>query len=76
MSCDADVIVRQLPGVLTIPVGAMTREGAQHVVKVLDARNRPRTVSVTPGLMTLDRVEVKAGLHEGDRVIDPVEAPK
>jgi HlyD family secretion protein len=76
MSCDANVIVRQLDGVLAIPAGAMSRDGATHVVRVLNARNQPETVAITPGLVTVGEVEVKAGLREGDRVIYGVARPK
>lgn len=69
MSCDATVVVRKLPDVLAVPIGAVIREDGGYQVKVLDAENKTRTVPIEPGLTTLEAVEVKSGLKEGDRVL-------
>lgn len=76
MSGDANVIVRKLSGVLTVPVGAVSRAGTAYTVQVLNARNKPETVTITPGVTTLEHVEVRAGLKEGDRVIYAAAKPK
>jgi RND family efflux transporter MFP subunit len=67
MSGDARILVRELPGVLALPVGAVRREGNGYAVTVVSGRrSTPRPVVI--GAATLQLVEIKSGLQAGDRV--------
>ncbi len=67
MSADARIIVRELPNVLALPVGAIKRHMAEFQVRVVKD-GKAETRPITPGVTTLEYVEVKAGLAEGERV--------
>ncbi|MFN3430248.1 MAG: efflux RND transporter periplasmic adaptor subunit, partial [Candidatus Sericytochromatia bacterium] len=73
MSADAEVLVRELKQVLTIPIGAARRVGDKTLVTVMKA-GKPQTVEVTPGINTLEHLEVKSGLAAGDQVLKTPEA--
>lgn len=74
MSGDARIVVREVPGVLAVPVGAIRRHlQAFEVTVVKDGRPEPR--AVTPGVATLEYVEIKAGLAEGERVVHAAATP-
>lgn len=75
MSGDARVILQEKRGVLAIPIGAVRRDGDRFVVSRLDAQGRPETVPIEVGIMTLEHLEVKSGLTEGDRILPAAEAP-
>jgi HlyD family secretion protein len=68
MSADAEVLVRELKQVLTIPVGAARRVGDKTHVTVLRG-GKAQTVEVTPGINTIEHLEVKSGLAAGDQVL-------
>jgi HlyD family secretion protein len=71
MNADARLVVREKQAALAIPVGAVRREGDRMVVTRLRADGKQETVPFEPGILTLDRVEVKQGLAEGDRLVLP-----
>jgi hypothetical protein len=73
MSADAEVLVRELKQVLTIPVGAARRVGDKTQVTVL-RDGKPQTVEVTPGINTIEHLEIKAGLEAGQQVLKTPEA--
>ena len=50
-------------------------DGNRFVVSRLDAQGRPETVPITVGIMTLEHLEVKSGLEEGDKILPAAEAP-
>jgi Cu(I)/Ag(I) efflux system membrane fusion protein len=53
---------------ITVPRDAVVDTGRQqHVFVVVDGRFEPRPVSL--GLQLADRVEVRAGLNDGDRIV-------
>lgn len=54
---------------LTVPASALVRRGQLAIVFTIDADNRARLQPVSPGPVARDRVEVLAGLREGDRVV-------
>ncbi len=56
--------------VLWLPPGAI-RTFQNRTFVVLDTPDGPRTVDVTLGLQTDDRVEITSGVNEGDVVIAP-----
>lgn len=67
MSGDARITVREIRDVLALPVSAIRRHLAEFQVTVVkDGRAELRTI--TPGVTTLEYVEVKSGLAEGERV--------
>lgn len=73
MSADAEVLVRELKQVLTIPVGAARRVGDKTMVTRLRA-GKAEAVEVTPGIATIEHLEVTSGLAEGDQVLKTPEA--
>lgn len=54
---------------LAVPASAAVRRGQLTFVYIVDADNRARLQPVSPGAETSDRVEILAGIREGDRVI-------
>ncbi len=66
MSVEANIVTREKPGALLVPVVAV-RDGA---VLVVDGE-RVRRRTVTPGIRGTRLVEVTAGLGEGDRIAVP-----
>lgn len=67
MSGDARIVVREVAGVLALPIGAIRRHLQEFQVTVVkDGRTEVRTI--TPGVTTLEHVEIKAGLQEGELV--------
>lgn len=67
---NVQVVTGEKRGVLTIPRGALQREGAQRYVWVSD-KGRARRRPVTVGLVGLSDVEVREGLSESDQVLLP-----
>jgi len=56
---------------IEVPIEAVTLEGGKAVVhRVLDD-NRIEAVVVLPGKTSLDSVEIKKGLNDGDRILVP-----
>lgn len=67
MSGDARIVVREVKDVLALPIGAIRRHLQEFQVTVVkDGESEVRTI--TPGVTTLEHVEIKAGLKEGERV--------
>lgn len=67
----ADVFLRteERPDALSIPVEAVKKDGDKSTVLVLDGENRVQPRVVHTGIEGANRVEVLAGLAEGERVI-------
>jgi len=60
---------------LWIPASSLLRRGELRAVFVLDDTNRPRLRQVRIGISDQDRLEVLAGLDEGERILlDPDQA--
>jgi len=57
------------PNTLTVPVEAVKHHDGKASVLIVDAQNRVELREIRSGLEDPDRVEVIAGLAEGDRVI-------
>lgn len=67
----------QASGRVTIPVAALVRRTEFAGVYVVGAEGRPQLRQVRPGRVHGDRVEVLAGLSEGERVaLDPAAAAR
>ncbi|QLG89491.1 macrolide transporter subunit MacA [Chitinibacter bivalviorum] len=71
MTAQVTFILAEARNVLTIPVGAIGKKGAndQYSVKVLDAQGQIQDRNVSIGLRGNIVAEVKSGLKEGDQVV-------
>ena len=65
---DVEVVVAERRGVLTIPRGALRRQGGRRFVYVVDGGRAARR-DVQVGLVGLSDVEVTSGLAPGDPVV-------
>jgi len=65
----AEVITAERTNVLSVPNGAVRRQGDTDTVIVVDPDGRQRIVTFQPGLVGADRTEVLSGLSEGQRVV-------
>lgn len=75
MTANAEVLVAQREGALIVPTSAVRRSGQQSVVRVREADGTTREVDVTVGVTSGSRVEIVAGLAEGDEVVVPTPPP-
>jgi HlyD family secretion protein len=73
-SVDARIVLAERLAVLTVPRGAVYREGNRRFVYVLRG-GRARQQEVTAGLVGLTEVEITDGLGVGDRVVLAGEVP-
>jgi RND family efflux transporter MFP subunit len=69
MYANAQLVLARAENVLTIPVEALSLQGNQRMVHVLDSRNHVHERVVQVGLEGSRLAEIKSGLAEGDRVI-------
>jgi RND family efflux transporter MFP subunit len=69
MYADVALQVQNHPDALTIPIQAVQHENGKTSVLALDQHNRVEPRQIQTGLEDPNRVEVVAGLNEGDRVI-------
>lgn len=75
MSASASIITEKLEGVTLIPVRSLFAKGRQEYVWLVDSDGRAHSRAITTGIQDLDRIEVKDGLKEGDRIVSgPVSA--
>jgi HlyD family secretion protein len=65
----AEVITAERTNVLSVPNGAVRRQGDTDTVIMVDPDGRQRIVTFQPGLVGADRTEVLSGLSEGQRVV-------
>ena len=70
MTVRVTVVAAQKKDVLSIPAVAIANRGRQAFVRVLDG-DETREVDIQKGLIGTERVEVAAGLREGDKVLLP-----
>jgi HlyD family secretion protein len=68
-SARAEVITAERTNVLSVPNGAVRRQGDTDTVIVVDPDGRQRIVTFQPGIVGADRTEVLSGLAEGQRVV-------
>jgi HlyD family secretion protein len=68
-SARVTVITGQRQNVLSVPNGAVHRQGAVSAVIVVDALGNQRTVTFKPGVVGSERTEVLSGLEDGQRVV-------
>jgi RND family efflux transporter MFP subunit len=69
MYAETRIALEEKPDALSVPTGAVVREGDGASVLVVDGGNRIEKRAVTLGMETADRVEIASGLKEGERVI-------
>ncbi len=70
MYADVSLQLEHKNNILTVPEGAVVRNGTESTVLVLDGDNRVQSKAVTLGIQGSTLLEVTSGLREGDRVID------
>jgi RND family efflux transporter MFP subunit len=69
MYAEVELKAENHPNTLTVPVEAVKHHDGKTSVLIVDAQNRVELREIRSGLEDPDRVEVIAGLAEGDRVI-------
>jgi len=69
MYAEAALALQQKRDVLAIPVQAISQQGGQTTVFVVDRENKLQERKIEPGLETPNDVEVVSGLSEGDLVV-------
>lgn len=75
MTASAQIVTDQRDNVLSVPTQAVRTENGQTVVSIIttgsDGREQVTTQVVETGLRTGDRIEIRSGLNEGQRVLLP-----
>ena len=70
MSATLEVVVRDRPDALLVPIGAVqVRGNGEAWLRVRDEDGEVRSVQVEAGMTTLDSVEIRSGLKAGDAVL-------
>jgi RND family efflux transporter MFP subunit len=69
MYAEVDLTLAHTDAALTVPVQAVSRNGAESSVLLVDAQNRLQERQVRLGLEGTDSVEILSGLNEGDHVL-------
>ena len=70
MSATLEVVVRDRPDALLVPIGAVrVRGNGEAWLRVRDEDGEVRSVQVEAGMTTLDSVEILSGLKAGDAVL-------
>lgn len=69
MYADVALQVAKRAAALTVPVQAIKRDSDKSIVLMVDQANRVQVRDILTGIQGANRVEVIAGLQEGDRVI-------
>jgi HlyD family secretion protein len=72
-SANADIIIRQVDSVLTIPERVVYTSGDSTWVEVPGAKGERRKAIITTGLSDAIRIEVKSGLAKGQEVLEKPE---
>jgi multidrug efflux pump subunit AcrA (membrane-fusion protein) len=69
MYAEADIVLDKKDSVLTVPMQAVTRNGSDATVLVVNAQKQLEQRHIRLGLEGTDRVEVLSGLGEDDIVL-------
>ena len=64
-----EIVLEQRQNALIVPVTAIQRDAATPYVWVRDGENTAQQRDVETGLETLEAIEIRSGLQEGDEVI-------
>jgi HlyD family secretion protein len=68
LTVTVSVIVANRTNVLMVPKGAVTTEGANKYVQVIDAAGKLQKTQVTTGISNLQYTEIASGLTEGQKI--------
>jgi HlyD family secretion protein len=71
MTANANVVVQQVSGVLTLPNSAITRLGSSSYVTLLNKNGTTVRQPVETGTVGDSTTEILSGLNQGDRVVLP-----
>jgi RND family efflux transporter MFP subunit len=71
MSTTITIITAQSQNALLLPIGAVTRQGRNTVVQLLNDDGKVEQRTIQTGLSNWQYVEVTSGLNEGDQVMAP-----
>jgi len=66
---EATLTLERRDKALVVPIQAITQDGNQSSVFVVDLNNQLQSRSVSTGLQTASEVEILRGVNEGDRVV-------
>lgn len=69
MYAEVSLRIQNAPDAVTLPIQAISRSGAKTTVLMVDAQNHVQEREVQTGIEGPNRVQILAGLNEGDRVI-------
>ncbi len=69
MYADVTLVLHEVKGALTVPIQAVTRNGNQATVLLVDTHDRIEPRQVQLGMEGPNRVEVLSGLDSSDRVV-------
>jgi multidrug efflux pump subunit AcrA (membrane-fusion protein) len=69
MYADVQLSAGGQANVLTVPLTAIQRRGAEISVLVVDSQNRVEKRTVTTGIQSSNNVEIVSGLSAGEKVI-------
>ena len=71
MTAQAEVLTKEIPGVLAVPSAAVHTQNGTSVVTVLDPNGTQRTATVQTGATGDGKTQILSGLTEGQQVLLP-----
>ena len=69
MYADVSLRIQNDPNALTLPLQSINRDADKTTVLLVDAQNHVEQREIHTGIEGSDRIQILAGLNEGDRVI-------
>jgi RND family efflux transporter MFP subunit len=69
MYADVSLRIQNDPNALTLPIQAISRSGDKTTVLLVDSQNHVEEREIHTGIEGSNRIQILAGLTEGDRVI-------
>jgi len=71
MTAQAEVLTKEIPGVLAVPSAAVHTQNGTSVVTVLDPNGAQRSVTVQTGATGDGKTQILSGVTEGQQVVLP-----
>jgi HlyD family secretion protein len=71
MTAQAEVLTKEIPGVLAVPSAAVRTQNGTSVVTVLDPNGTQRAVTVQTGATGDGKTQILSGVTEGQQVVLP-----
>jgi HlyD family secretion protein len=71
MTAQAEVLTKEIPGVLAVPSAAVHTQNGTSVVTVLDPNGTQRSVTVQTGATGDGKTQILSGVTEGQQVVLP-----